>query len=58
MGKDNKCTIVPNTSLPGKVRPSCSHCGSIVKDIDASFCPVCKRRFKPSKFVQSVLQGK
>lgn len=56
MGKDNKCKIVPNTGVAGKVRPSCSHCGAIIEDIKKTACPVCKRRIKPSKFSRELLQ--
>lgn len=48
MGKENTCKIVPNTELPGKVRMACSKCGSIITDKKARYCPVCKRRIKPS----------
>lgn len=56
MGKDNNCKLVPNTGIPGKIRPACSVCGSIIEDIKKTSCPVCHRHIKPSKFSRELLE--
>lgn len=50
MGQENKCKIVPNTNIPGKVRMACSKCGSIIEDKNVKSCPHCHRLVKSSKF--------
>lgn len=58
MGKDNICRLVPNEHIKGVVRPACSKCGGIIGDVNATSCPYCHRKFKPSKFARELTEEK